>query len=154
MTTMKSRFFEDYPVGMIEQFGPIEIVETDMIAFARAWDPQPFHIDPQAARTSIYGGIIASGWFTCVVAMKELVTHYLSSASSLGSPGLDQLHWLAPVRGGDQLWLSCEVVEARPSQSKPDRGIVKTKIELHPETGAPVLSMIASNFVLRRGHSK
>ncbi|WP_298381717.1 MaoC family dehydratase [Ferrimicrobium sp.] len=148
---MMTRFFEDYPVGLSDKFGPIDIEQDEMIAFAKQWDPQPFHIDADAARSSIYGEIIASGWYTCAIAMRELVNHFLSPASSLGSPGLDTLRWLAPVHAGDRLWLRCEVIEARASRSKPDRGILKTRIELLPDGGDPVLSMVAGNFVLRRG---
>lgn len=151
---MATHFFEDYTIGDEVRYGPIAVDEEEMITFARQWDPQPFHIDAQAAQQSIYGGIIASGWFTCVLAMRELVANYLSPESSLGSPGLDSLQWLAPVRAGDQLWLHCGVVDARPSRTKSDRGIIKTKIEMSPEGESPVLSMIATNFVLRRGHSR
>lgn len=147
---MPARFFEDYRVGEEAKYGPIEVSNASMIEFARQWDPQPFHVDPVAAQNSIYGGIIASGWYTCALAMRTLVTHYLSPESSLGSPGIDSLKWIAPVRAGDELWLHCVVLEARPSNSKPDRGILKTNIELSTTIGQPVLSMIATNFVLRR----
>lgn len=147
---MPTKFFEDYTVGEEAKYGPIEVDSASMTEFARQWDPQPFHVDPIAARTSMYGGIIASGWFTCALAMRTLVVNYLSPESSLGSPGLDSLKWLAPVRAGDELWLHCVVLEARPSHSKPDRGILKTNIELSSATGQLVLSMVATNFVLRR----
>ncbi|WP_298210491.1 MaoC family dehydratase [Ferrimicrobium sp.] len=151
---MSTHFFEDYQVGAEVRFGPIMVDPEEMVAFARQWDPQPFHIDPQAASQSIYGGIIASGWFTCVLAMRELVANYLSPESSLGSPGLDDLQWRAPVRAGDRLWLACTVVEARPSQTRADRGIVKTRIEMSQEGAPPALSMVATNFVLRRHHAR
>jgi acyl dehydratase len=150
MIGMPTKFFEDYAVGEEAKYGPIEVENDAMIEFARQWDPQPFHVDPVAARNSLYGGIIASGWFTCALAMKTLVVNYLSPESSLGSPGLDNLQWLAPVRAGDALWLHCVVLEARPSKTKPDRGILKTKIELSSTGGQQVLSMVATNFVLRR----
>lgn len=147
---MDDRYFEDYVAGNIERFGPVDIDEEEMVDFARRYDPQPFHIDPVAARGSIYGELIASGWFTCAITMRELVARYLSPSSSLGSPGLESLAWLAPVTAKERYWVSCEILETRPSRSKPDRGILRTRIELESESGTKVLSMITLSMVKRR----
>lgn len=147
---MDDRYFEDYVTGSIERFGPVDIDEEEMVDFARRYDPQPFHVDPVAARGSIYGELIASGWFTCAITMRELVARYLSPSSSLGSPGLESLAWLAPVTAKERYWVSCEILETRPSRSKPDRGILRTRIELESDSGTKVLSMITLSMVKRR----
>ena len=145
---MEDYYFEDYPVGRLAKLGEISVGESEMVDFARRYDPQPFHVDKVLASQSMYGGIIASGWFTCAITMKALVENYLSPSSSLGSPGIDELKWLAPVRPGDRLSISCEVVEARESRSRPDRGVIKTRIDVSSEV--PVLTMVAVNLVLKR----
>ncbi|MHB8191518.1 MAG: MaoC family dehydratase [Ferrimicrobium sp.] len=147
---MKESYFEDYPVDASERFGPIVIDEEEMVAFAQRYDPQPFHVDPIEANASPFGGLIASGWYSCSIMMRHLVERYLSPISSLGSPGVDELRWIAPIRGGDRLWLHTRVLEARTSLSKPDRGILRTRVELCSESGDAALSMVAINLVLRR----
>ncbi|MEI8183847.1 MAG: MaoC family dehydratase, partial [Desulfomonile sp.] len=102
-TPAEDRYFEDYVPGSVHEFGSIAVEEAEMINFARRFDPQPFHIDPEAAKQSIFGGLIASGWHTASLAMRLLVDHYISHVASLGSPGVDELRWLKPVRPGDTL---------------------------------------------------
>jgi acyl dehydratase len=121
----RDRYFEDYRTGEVAEFGSYDITEEEVVAFAQRYDPQPFHTDRDAARASIYGGLIASGWMTAGVAMRLLVDHFISPISSMGSPGIDELRWLKPVRPGDRLSLRVTVVEARRSQSKPDRGMLQ-----------------------------
>lgn len=150
---MEDRYFEDYVPGAKARFGPIDIDEEEMVAFARRYDPQPFHVDPVAAKESIYGELIASGWFTCAITMRALVSQYLSPHSSLGSPGLESLSWLAPVTANERYWVLCTVLETRVSRSKPDRGIVRTLIELERESGTKVLSMVTLSLMKRRGPS-
>jgi acyl dehydratase len=147
---MTDRYLEDYPVGLTEEFGPVQVDEAEIVAFGRQYDPQPFHVDPQAAADGPYGGLIASGWQTCALMMRLLAQDYLSAASSLGSPGVDELRWRRPVRPGQPLRLRTTVVEARRSASKPDRGIVRTAIELVDGDGQQVLTMTALNLVLAR----
>jgi acyl dehydratase len=120
----KKWHFEDFVVGQTMQIGSCQVSEEEMIAFSRQFDPQPFHIDHQAAAQSIYGGIIASGWHTCSLMMRIMVDGLLHNSSSMGSPGIDELRWLKPVRGGDTLSVSVVTLESRPSSSKPDRGVV------------------------------
>jgi acyl dehydratase len=147
---MDERWFEDYVVGTTAEHGAIRVEEDDVVAFGRRFDPQPFHVDPEAAAAGPFGGLIASGWHTCALMMRLFAQQYLSPVSSLGSPGVDEVRWLAPVRPGDELRLRTTVQEARLSRSKPDRGLVQTRIELLGPTGAPVLTMTALNLVLIR----
>ena len=91
------RYFEDYPVGEITEFGDYPVSEQEVVEFATRYDPQPFHIDAEAARDTIYGGLIASGWMTASCAMRMMVDHYISPLASMGSPGIDELRWIAPV---------------------------------------------------------
>lgn len=121
-----------------------------MVDFGRQFDPQPFHVDREAAAAGPYGGLIASGWHTCALMMRLLAEQYLSPASSLGSPGIDELRWILPVRPGDELWLHATVREARLSRTKPDRGLVRTDVELVNQSGAVVLRLHAMNLISTR----
>ena len=143
---MTTRWFEDYAEGSAWEFGPLLVDEADVVDFGRRFDPQPFHVDPAAA-AGPYGGLIASGWHTCALMMRLLAEQYLSPASSLGSPGIDELRWILPVRPGDELVLRAVVREARHSRSKPDRGLVRTHVELVNQSGAVVLSLLAMNLI-------
>jgi acyl dehydratase len=124
------RYFEDYVPGSVVQYGPIAVDEAEIIAFARRYDPQEIHIDPKRAAQGPFGGVIASGWHTASLMMRLLVDHYLSRVASLASPGIDELRWLAPVRPGDELSVRITVLESRRSSSKPDRGVVRSLIEV------------------------
>jgi acyl dehydratase len=141
------RDFEDYIVGAEQEFGSIVVEEAEVISFARRFDPQPFHTDPAAAKESIYGGLIASGWHTASLMMRLFVDHYLASSSSLGSPGVDELRWLKPVRPGDTLSLRATVLEATRSRSKPDRGLVRTLVEVLNQDREVVMSLKAMNLI-------
>ena len=144
---MTTRYFEDYPAGLTETYGPATLTEQEIVEFAVRYDPQPFHVDAAAAKESPYGGLIASGWHTTATMMRLLADNFLSPASSLGSPGIDELRWPAPVRPGDRLWLHVEVLEARRSSSKPDRGILRTKAWMTNQDDAKVLELTAVNLV-------
>jgi acyl dehydratase len=148
---MRERYFEDYVVGTTREHGSVEVDEADVIDFGRRFDPQPFHADPAAAAAGPFAGLIASGWHTCALMMRLLAEDYLSPASSLGSPGVDELRWLRPVRPGDRLTLRTTVEDARLSRSKPDRGMVRTRLEMVGRDGEVVLRMVAMNLVLMRG---
>jgi acyl dehydratase len=132
------------------EFGSIRVDEAELIEFARRYDPQPFHIDADAAAKGAFGGLIASGWHTGSLMMRLLVEHYLSPVSGLGSPGLDEVRWLAPVRPGDTLSARVTILETRRSQSKPDRGLVRAKMEVLNQRREVVMSMKALNFTLCR----
>ena len=146
----EQRCFEDYRPGLMLEFGAARVEEAEVIEFARRYDPQPFHIDAEAAARGAFGGLIASGWHTGSLMMRLLVAHYLSPVASLGSPGIDELRWLAPVRPGDTLTVRVTVLEARRSQTKPDRGLVRSQIDALNQRRETVMSMKALNFILCR----
>ena len=118
-------YFEDFPPGDVRESPARTVTREEMVAFAREFDPQPFHTDEEAASTTIYGGLIASGWHTVAILMRLMWDAFLADAASLGSPGVDEVRWLKPVRPGDTLRARFTVVEAVPSRSKPDRGVVR-----------------------------
>ena len=144
------RYFEDYEPGAEHEFGPIEVEEAEVLAFGRRFDPQVFHTDPAAAARSEYGGLIASGWHTAALMMRLYSDHYLSRVATLVSPGVDELRWTLPVRPGDRLWIRVRVLSARRSRSKPDRGIVRSRVEVLNQRRETVMSAVALNFILRR----
>jgi acyl dehydratase len=143
-------FWEDFVPDVRELMGEVTVDLEEVMAFAKRYDPQPFHVDVQEAEKSIYGGIIASGWHTCSMVMRLMCDSYLVNSSSLGSPGIEEVKWLSPVYPGNVLSAFRTVVETRASASKPDRGIVKTFWEVENEKGQLVMSMIGINFFLRR----
>ncbi|HEX2531945.1 MAG TPA: MaoC family dehydratase [Burkholderiaceae bacterium] len=134
-------YFEDFEVGRTIDVGSRIVTEDEIIAFAEQFDPQPFHVDPDAAGQSIYGGIIASGWHTCGMMMRLIVDGFLRESSSMGSPGVDEIRWIKPVRGGDTLAVSITALESRPSGSKPDRGVVTTLWEAKNQHGETVATI-------------
>lgn len=117
-------YLEDFYPGQSIDCGSFTVDAQELDAFARRYDPQPFHIDEEAAAASIYGGVIASGWHTCSQMMRQVVDAVLSQAASLGSPGMDEVRWLKPVRAGDRLQVVVQTLSARASGSKPDRGLL------------------------------
>ena len=141
------RHFEDYPVGAVFELGTITVDAAQVVAFAERYDPQPFHTDPRAAAASMYEGLIASGWHTASLVMRLIADGYLSHGTSLGSPGVDELHWLRPVRPGDRLSARASVLEANRSRSKPDRGMVRSLIEVLNQDAELVMTMKAMNLV-------
>ena len=142
-----ARHFEDYPPGAVVECGPITVDEAAIVAFGRQFDPQPFHVDVQRAADGPFGGVIASGWHTGSLMMRLLVDHFLPRAAGLGSPGIDELRWLAPVRPGDALSLRIAITEARRSRSKPDRGLVHTANEMINQRGEVVMSLKAMTLI-------
>ena len=144
------RYFEDYVDGAVHDFGSIAVKESEVVDFAKRFDPQPFHMNPELAKHSIYGGLIASGWHSASLMMRLFVEHYLSHVASLGSPGVDELRWLKPVRPGDVLSLRVTVSKTSRSRSKPDRGIVHSYVETLNQNGEVVMTMKALNFLLCR----
>ncbi|MEN3290914.1 MAG: hypothetical protein V7642_167 [Burkholderiales bacterium] len=143
-------YFEDFKVGNTIKLGSRTLTEEEIISFAKEYDPQPFHIDKAAAEKSMFGGIIASGWQTCGIMMRMLVDGYLREAASLGSPGVDEIRWLKPVRPGDTLSVSITTVESRPSSSKPDRGVVVNTWQATNQRGEVVATIKGMGMFLRR----
>jgi acyl dehydratase len=139
--------FADFHEGQAIEAGPYLVTEAEVLQFARAYDPQWFHTDAEAAADGPFGGLIASGWHTVALMMRLFVDNYLSSVASLASPGVDELRWLKPVRPGDTLRIRVTVTEARRSRSKPDRGVVRTLIEVLNQHGETVSTMNAMNLL-------
>jgi len=135
------RYFEDYPPGTVIEGGAVAVSANDIVEFASRYDPQTMHTDPAAAAQGHFGGLIASGWHTAALMMRLFAAHFLSPASSLASPGIDELRWLKPVRPGDVLSLRVTVTEARRSRSKPDQGIVRSFVEVLNQNGEVVMSL-------------
>jgi acyl dehydratase len=144
---VQERYFDDYQVGISDEFGSMTVVQEEVIDFGRRFDPQPFHTDPVAAEQSVFGGLIASGWHTAGLMMRLLVEHYISPTASLGSPGIDELRWLKPVRPGDVLSIRVTVLEANRSRSKPDRGIVRSQVEVLNQRREVVMSLKGINLL-------
>ena len=142
----KYRFFEDYDEGEIFECGAISVSEDEIVSFAKRFDPQSFHIDPAAAERSIYGGVIASGWHTGSLLMRSMVDHFIAEAS-LGSPGVENMRWPLPVRGGDVLNAKVTIMSTRRSRSKPDRGILVSRAELYNQKEELVMELTATNFI-------
>ncbi len=134
------RYFEDYPVGEQVEFGSYRMTEEQIVAFARDFDPQPFHIDKDAARQSVYGGLVASGWHTASAMMRMMVDHFISPKTSMGSPGMDEIRWLKPVRPGDTLRVRVTILSAKRSTSKPDRGVIDQRVEVINQHGDVVMA--------------
>jgi acyl dehydratase len=149
-TAPDDRYFEDYTPGDVYEFGTITVTELEIIDFAKQFDPQYFHVHPEKAAQSRFGGIIASGWHTAGLAMRLYVDHFLSHVASLSSPGVDELRWPNPVRPGDSLRVRITVLEARPSRSKSDRGVVHAKIEAINQKDELVISMVGISIIGRR----
>jgi acyl dehydratase len=144
------KYLEDFQVGEVLQAGSSVVSREEILQFAQQFDPQPFHVDDEAARSSIFGGIIASGWHTAAMAHRLLVKHVLSISAAMGSPGIDELRWLLPVRPGDELLLRLEVLSITPSRSKPDRGVIKMKMEVRNQKAELVMTEIATALFARR----
>ncbi|HPA91337.1 MAG TPA: MaoC family dehydratase [Quisquiliibacterium sp.] len=138
---LKERYFEDYAVGEVFVYGDHAITEEEVVGFARRYDPQPFHVDPEAARDSIYGGLIASGWMTGAVMMRMLVDHFISPLSGMGSPGIDELRWHKPVRPGDRLRVRLTLLDKRRSATRPDRGLIQVQQEALNQDGEVVMTI-------------
>ena len=147
---MSKLYFEDFLVGQVLPIGSRPVVEAEVVDFARQFDPQPFHVDQEKAKASIYGGLIASGWHTCAMAMRMMCDSYLLDSASLGSPGVDEVRWLKPVRPGDVIRGEREVVEAGPSRSKPDRGVLVFLWRIYNQDDELVMSMKGMGMFLRR----
>jgi acyl dehydratase len=138
--------FAEFTPGLVIEAGPQTLTEQAIIDFARAHDPQWFHVDPQASKDGIHGGLIASGWHTCCVAMRLVVDKALQGSESFASPGLDYLKWSHPVRPGDSLSVKATVIETRRAASKPTLGILRWRWQLFNQHGTQVLDLQATSL--------
>ena len=143
-------YFEDFPVGKVMDVGSHTFSEEEIIAFATQFDPQPFHVNKDAATQSIFGTLIASGWHTVSTMMRLMVDAFVNESASMGSPGVEQIRWIKPVHPGDTLQVSLTTVESRPSKSKPDRGVVVTEWQAKNQHGELVCSMRSLGMFGRR----
>jgi acyl dehydratase len=146
----KNWYFEDFHPGQVIELGTRHVEEEEIIAFARQFDPQPFHVDHQAAEASIYKGVIASGWHTCSMMMRLVVDALISASSSMGSPGLDSVRWLLPVRAGDTLTVRYVTGKVKASTSRPDRGVVWATWTATNQHGAVVCTVEGMGMFGRR----
>ena len=143
-------YWEDFKAGEVHQLGEKHVGKEEMIAFAKQFDPQPFHVDEAAAKASMYGGLIASGWHTVALVMRMMCDSYMLDSASLGSPGIENLKWLKPVRPGDTLRAQRTTLEVRASKSRPEMGLVKTRWEVVNQNGEPVMTMEDYGMFQRR----
>ena len=147
-------YWEDFYPGQVREAGGISLSEEEIIEFAKKYDPQPFHIDREKAKQTYFGGLIASGWQTAAVCMRLICDMYLLEAASLGSPGVDELRWVKPVRAGDTLHLKSTVLETRASASRPDMGTVRSRSEVYNQNGELVMHMSGVGMFRRRNPAK
>jgi len=143
-------YWEDFPVGQVREFGRVTMTTEEIVAFARQFDPQAFHLSEEGGRNSLFGGLCASGWHTCALAMRMMCDAYLLESASLGSPGLENIRWLKPVRPGDTLHVRTVVLEARPLDSKPGVGLVRTRWEMLNQNNEEVMQMEGYGMFQRR----
>jgi len=146
---MKELYFEDLHVGDRFRSSEYSMTESEMIEFARRFDPQPFHIDPEAAKRSVFGGLIASGWHTAAIAMRLRTQSGIKVAGGMIGMGVDELRWPRPVRSGDTIHLETEVIETRPSLSQPDHGIVRVRETALNQSGEVVMTVVTALWVPR-----
>jgi len=144
------RHFEDYALGAVFEYGEIPVSEAEIVEFARRFDPQYIHTDRARAAEGPFGGLITSGWHTAAMMMRLIVDNFLPTRASLGSPGIDELRWLKPVRPGDVLSIRLSVLEATRSRSRPDRGVVRTLCEVLNQDREVVMSLKAMNIMACR----
>lgn len=144
------RYLEDFAAGMEFEFGDRLVTAEEVVAFAREYDPQPFHLDEEAGKATHFGGLVASGWQTAGFMMRMLVDHMLSPKTSLGSPGLDELRWLKPVRPGDRLRVRVRILEVKRSRSRPEMGTIRQTTEVLNQKDEVVMSTISIGMVRAR----
>src|ERR1700758_2179136 len=145
--------FEDFPVGRLGIYGPRHVTREEILAFAAEFDPQPMHLDEEAARHTMLQGLCGSGWHLCSLMMRMMFDGFISRTASLGSPGVNELRWLAPLRPGDELMLDVDVAEARISKSRPETGIVTFKAVARNASGQVLCEMVSPIIVGRRESS-
>lgn len=147
---IEDRYFEDYTVGLVQEFGTTTITEEEVINFAKRFDPQIFHTDPDGAKKTHFGGIIASGWYTCALTMRLLFDNYLPRMANIASPGVNEIRWIRPVRPGDEISVRATVTGARTSRSKPEREILTSFVEVINQEGEVVMTLQILSIMLRR----
>lgn len=151
LAAMTARYhWEDFAAGTVREFGGRTVTHDEIVEFAARYDPQPFHLDDEAGRASLFGGLCASGWHTCAITMRMMCDAYLNDTASLGSPGIENLRWLRPVFPGDTLHVRMTVLEARPMASRPGVGLALSRWEVFNQHDEPVLTMQGWGMMRRR----
>jgi acyl dehydratase len=147
---MAKRYFEDFTPGMVIEHGPRPVTREEIVAFAAEFDPQPMHLDEEAARHSILGGLAASGWHTCCLMMRMACDSFVLDSSSMGAPGVDEVKWLKPLRPGTNITLRTTVLEIRTSKSRPEMGFVKALMEVLDDERTKIMTLTTSMIMERR----
>lgn len=143
---MPTYYFEDLTLGRRFECAPRSLSRDEIVAFASEYDPQPFHLDEQAAKDTFFGALVASGWHTASLTMRALADRFLLDSSGIGSPGIEELKWIRPVRVGDTLTATAEVIERKESRSKPDMGLVRFRTDVANQNGETVMSQ--TNWIM------
>lgn len=144
---MSKLYWEDFTPGRVFEYGPRRISREEIVAFAAEFDPQPMHLDEEAARNTMLGGLAASGWHACGILMRMCTDAFVLNSASRGAPGVDEVRWLLPIRPGDELRLRATVLETRLSRSKSDMGFVRFSFELINQTGKPAVYLVTSLMI-------
>jgi acyl dehydratase len=145
--------WEDFAAGSVARYGPRTVTREEMLAFAAEFDPQPMHADEDAARATMMGGLVASGWHTCALSMRMMADGFVLASAALGSPGVEEVRWLKPVRPGDTLTLHATVLETRLSGSRPGMGLIKFGYEMRNQAGDCVMTLVSTAMIARRGYT-
>jgi acyl dehydratase len=144
------QYWEDFVVGSVAEYGPRLVTREEIIAFAAEFDPQPMHMDEDFARTTMLGGLAASGWHTCSIGMRMIADGFILDSASMGAPGVDEVRWLRPVRPGDELTLRRTILDSRPLKSRPEWGLVRFCFEMLNQAGEVMMTQENVNFFGRR----
>ena len=147
---MAKFYWEDFVVGSVAEYGPRLVTREEIIAFAAEFDPQPMHMDEEYARSTMLGGLAASGWHTCAIGMRLIADGFMTNSAGVGSPGIDEVKWHRPVRPGDRLTLRQTVLDKRPLKSRPQWGLVRFRFELINQAGELVMTQENVNLFGRR----
>jgi acyl dehydratase len=147
---MSKRYFEDFAPGLVIEHGPRLVTREEIVAFAAEFDPQPMHLNEDAARASILGGLAASGWHTCCLLMRMACDSFVLDSSSMGAPGIDEVNWLKPLRPGTHITLRTTVLETRVSNSRPEMGFVKVRMDVLGDECKPIMTLTTSMIMGRR----
>ena len=151
---MSLAHWEDFVAGSVAHYGPRLITREEIVAFAAQFDPQPMHLDEEAARATMLGGLAASGWHTCCIQMRMIADGFVNSSMSMGAPGVEAVKWLKPVRPGDSLTVRATVLETRASNSRPGMGFAKMLFETLNQSGECVMTLISTTMLARRGFDR
>ncbi|HYS50006.1 MAG TPA: MaoC family dehydratase [Xanthobacteraceae bacterium] len=151
---MSLAHWEDFVAGSVAHYGPRLITREEIVAFAAQFDPQPMHLDEEAARATMLGGLAASGWHTCCIQMRMIADGFVLDSSSLGSPSVDEVKWLKPVRPGDRLTVRATVLQTRASNTRRGMGLVKMLFETLNQSGERVMTQVGTMMLARRGFDR